>query len=213
MSAVTIFVLLGLAIWWYKPLRVLVIQRTNRTVKVLLVLFPALFIGRAVYSFLNGEPDTQWFIVAGTVAGLLAVWGALVWLGNWLEKRRPTKVQGPDFAALARLPGVPRMPQAAQVLADPQVQRAAAAAAQAAAPHVQRAARALAQVDTGSLATAAGRSTGRLYARLRRSFRDGAGGVPKGSTPPPAAAPATPVAPPASPPATARMAPAPQARA
>ena len=199
MNALTIIAGLVLALWWYKPLRVFLVQRTNRTVKVLLILFPALFIGRAIYGVFNGDVDTQWLIVAATVFGLLLLWAFLVWLGNWLERRRPTQVQGPDFAALAKLPGMPRIPggaqQAAQVLANPELQRAAQMAAphlqraaQAAAPQLQRAARAAAEAaagfDTGDLAGSAGRTTGRLYAKLRKNFKEGS--ATSGTAPTPA---------------------------
>ena len=107
MSSLTLFVLVAIAIWSYKPLRMFLIQRTNRTVKVLLVVFPLLFLGRVGYNLYSGQNDD--FIASILlVGGLLLIWGALVWIGNVLEKRKPTKAQAPDLAVLSRLPGMPR---------------------------------------------------------------------------------------------------------
>ena len=237
-SAFTLIAICALAVWWYKPLRVFLIQRTNRTVKVLLIVFPALVAGRLALRFYNGTQD-QSDIVLVTVGLLLLLWLVLMALGNWLERRRPTQARPPDFAALAKLPGMPRVAQvpglaatalgaaraasastpaasagpgtgpsgqpAAATLAGlsgipgvtrpvnvTDVQRAAELAqtaaphvqraAQAAAPHVQRAARATvttvtqatADFDTKDVAGSVGRSTGRLYAKLRKSLKEGA---------------------------------------
>src|SRR5438105_567417 len=109
-SALTLFVVLGLVIWWYKPLRQFLIERTNRTVKVLLVLLPALFIARVAYGLYQGERDES-LIAGAIIIVLVALWGCLVWLSHSLEKRRPTQAQSPDWAALSRLPGMPRLPQ------------------------------------------------------------------------------------------------------
>ncbi|HEX2037431.1 MAG TPA: hypothetical protein VHS99_24895, partial [Chloroflexota bacterium] len=132
MNTLTIILLLGLLLWWYKPLRDFLVQRTNRTVKVLLVVFPLLFIGRLAHRIYTGQQD-QWDVVTLTVGLLLLLWVALVWLTSWLERRRPTKVRAPDLATLSKIPGVPRIPGAAQqVAASPEVRRAAGAAYQAA---------------------------------------------------------------------------------
>ncbi len=203
-NGLTFFVILGLVVWWYKPLRQFLIQRTNRTVKVLLVVFPALFIGRVAYGLYNGERDES-LIAAAIVIVLLALWGSLVWLSHFLEKRRPSQAQAPDWATISRLPGMPRLPQvpgvtgaggvsgipsmpglsvtpanvqrAAEIAqtAAPQVQRAV----QVAAPHVQKAARtavqaaaeATADFDRSDVAGSLGRSSGRLYAKLRRAAK------------------------------------------
>src|SRR5438874_11317292 len=109
-NALTFFVILGLVIWWHKPLRQFLIQRTNRTVKVLLVVLPALFIGRVVYGLYKGERDES-LVAAAIVIVLLVLWGSLIWLSHYLERRRPTQAQGPDWAAISRLPGMPRVPQ------------------------------------------------------------------------------------------------------
>src|ERR671931_2274369 len=95
-SGLTLLIILGLAIWWYKPLRVFIVQRTNRTVKVLLVVLPILVVGRIAWGLYHGDRD-EWTIAALLLVVLLGVWLGLVWLGNWLEKRRPTKAQGPDL--------------------------------------------------------------------------------------------------------------------
>ena len=256
-SGLTLVIILGVAIWWYKPLRVFIVQRTNRTVKVLLVVLPLLMLGRIGWGLYHGDRD-EWLIAALLVVLLSALWLGLVWLGNWLEKRRPTQAQGPDLTVLANLPGMPRVAQLAgaamkasqrgadtngaaraptaaparaagpaiaatpstpstlasrpgagtsplSTLADirgipgvtrpmnvTDVQRAAELAqvaaphvqraAQAAAPHVQRAAQAAVQAtaqatadfDRKDVARSLGRSSGRLYAKLRKSFKDGA---------------------------------------
>jgi hypothetical protein len=186
MSGLTVLVLLAIAIWWYKPLREFLIQRTNRAVKVLLVVFPLLFLFRLGYGIYKGETD-DWFVVSLTVTALVLLWAGLVWLGNWLERRRPTKVRPPDLAALSKLPGMPRLPSVPVTETD--IQRAAQAA-QMAAPHVQRAAqvlaRAAADVDTRDLAGSIGRTSGRLVAHLRKSMRS-AGTAPPGHTPAPRA--------------------------
>src|SRR5919108_452912 len=130
MNWLTLVVIAVLVLWWVKPLREFLIQRTNRTVKVLLVVFPTLFLARLAYAVYNGEQG-DWLIGLLTVSILLLLWLALVWLGNMLERRRPTQARAPDLAALSRLPGVPRLPQVP--VASPEVRRAAQAAAQAAA--------------------------------------------------------------------------------
>jgi hypothetical protein len=206
-NGLTFFVILGLAVWWYKPLRQFLVQRTNRTVKVLLVVLPALFIGRVAYGLYNGERDES-LIAAAIVIALLALWGGLIWLSHNLERRRPTQAQAPDWATISRLPGMPRLPQvpgvtgagsvpglpgmpglsvtpanvqrAAEIAqtAAPQVQRAL----QVAGPHVQRAARtavqaaaeASADFDRSDVAGSLGRSSGRLYAKLRRAAKTSA---------------------------------------
>ena len=192
-NGLTLFVIAGLVIWWYKPLRQFIIQRTNRTVKVLLVVLPLLFIGRVVYGVYNGERDES-LVAAAIVLVLVALWGALVWLSHYLERRHPTQPQSPDWAAISRLPGMPRLPQVPGVpgaagtlgangspVTPEHVQRATQLA-QTAAPHVQRAARtavraaaeAAADFDSKDVGGSLGRSSGRLYAKLRRSLRESA---------------------------------------
>jgi hypothetical protein len=192
-NGLTLFVAAGLIIWWYKPLRQFLIQRTNRTVKVLLVVFPLLFIGRVVFGLYNGERDES-LVAAAIVIVLVALWGALVWLSHYLERRHPTQAQGPDWAAISRLPGMPRVPQVpgASGLAGipgtnglsvtPENVQRATQLAQAASPHVQRAARTAVQTaaevtadfDSKDVPGSLGRSSGRLYAKLRRSLRESA---------------------------------------
>ena len=206
-NSLTLFVVVGLVVWWYKPLRQFLIERTNRSVKVLLVVLPALFIGRVAFGLYNGERDES-LIAAAIVLVLVVLWGSLVWLSQSLERRRPTQAQGPDWAAISRLPGMPRVPQVPGVTAPAgipgmpampglsatpaNVQRAATMAqtaapqlqraAQVAAPHVQRAARTAVQTavevtadfDRSDVPASLGRSSGRLYARLRRSARTSA---------------------------------------
>ncbi|MBI3973747.1 MAG: hypothetical protein HY332_20925 [Chloroflexi bacterium] len=157
MSWLTILTLLVLAIWWFKPLRDFLVQRTNRVVKVLLVVFPAIFLFRLGYGIYTGTLD-EWEIVSVTVIGLLLLWGGLVWLGNFLERRRPTKSRPPDLAMLSKLPGMPRLPAAAT---SPEAQRAARMAAEAAS-----------RVDWDDVAASAGRASGRLFAKLRRSLKE-----------------------------------------
>ncbi|MGH2352951.1 MAG: hypothetical protein ACRDJN_15180 [Chloroflexota bacterium] len=159
MNTLTILVLLALLIWWYKPLRVFLIERTNRTVKVLLVVFPLLFLGRLAYRVYTGEQD-DWDVVTLTVGVLLLLWVALVWLTNWLERRRPTKARAPDLATISKLPGMPRIPGIAQqAAASPEVRRAARAAVEAAS-----------RTDWDNVAVGVGRTSGRLFARLKKSI-------------------------------------------
>lgn len=173
MNTLTLIVLAVLLLWWYKPLRVFLVQRTNRTVKVLLVVFPLLFIARLGYGVYTGQQD-DWFVAVLTVTALIGVWLALVWLGNWLERRRPTKQRGPDLQTLqtlSRLPGMPRVPAA---VSNPEVQRAAKAAVSN--PQVQRAAKAAAQaasqIDLGDVAGSLGRTSGRWAARLKKKMAE-----------------------------------------
>lgn len=175
MNTLTLIVLAAMVIWMYKPLRVFLVQRTNRTVKVLLVVMPVLAIGRTIHTVQTGQQDD--FVTSLLlVGGLLALWGGLVWLGNVLEKRKPTKVQAPDLAMISRLPGMPRPPAA---LSTPQAQQAARTAYDVArSPEVQRAARAVAQaaietasqIDRKDVAGSLGRAGGRWAARLKRSM-------------------------------------------
>jgi hypothetical protein len=155
MNSLTILVAIGVLIWWYKPLRVYLVERTNLTVKVLLVIIPLFIVGRVAFRYFSGEEDGV-DVVTLTVLGLIALWLALVGLGNWLEKRRPTKVKSPDLRMLSKLPGVPRVPAA---VTSPEMQRAARAAADAAA-----------RVDWDNVASSVGRTSGRWAARLRKSM-------------------------------------------
>ena len=179
MNSLTLIVLLGVAIWAYKPLRVFLVERTNRTVKILLVVLPLFFAGRAIYTVYRGEQDD---LVSALllVGALLAAWLGLVWLGNTLEKRKPTQVRPPDLAMLSRMPGMPKLPA---VVTNPQTQRAAEGLYAAASnPEVQRAARviasrtgqamvsAAAQIDTKDVAGSLGRAGGKWAARLKRSM-------------------------------------------
>ena len=133
MSVLTLVVLAALVVWWYKPLRVFLIQRTNRTVKILLIVFPLFYVLRLGWRFYSGEQDDL-DVVTLTVVALLLAWLFLVWLTSFLERRRPTRVQGPDLATLAKLPGMPRVPGAAQqVMQSPEARQAVRAAATAAA--------------------------------------------------------------------------------
>ncbi|MGI8423047.1 MAG: hypothetical protein ACR2NO_02845, partial [Chloroflexota bacterium] len=136
MNTLTLIVLAAVALWMYKPLRVFLVQRTNRTVKILLVVMPLLAVGRTVYNVSSGQQDDLITSLA-LVGALVALWLGLVWLGNVLEKRKPTKVQAPDLAMISLLPGMPRAPAA---LTTPQAQHAARGAYAAARnPEVQRA--------------------------------------------------------------------------
>src|SRR5919109_341422 len=121
MNWLTLIVLAVLAVWWIKPLRDFLVQRTNRTVKVLLILLPALSLARIGYGIYKGEQD-DWFLALLLVSVLLLLWLGLVWLGNTLERRRPTQARPPDLATLSRLPGMPRIPAA---VTSPEVQDAA----------------------------------------------------------------------------------------
>jgi hypothetical protein len=212
MNVLTIVVLLAIVVWWYKPLRVYLVQRTNRTVKVLLIVFPLLYAGRLAWRFYTGEQDDL-DVVTITVFSLLIAWAFLVWLTSFLERRRPTRAQAPDLATLAKLPGMPRIPgPAQQVMQSPEARQA-----------VQAAAAAAANADWGNVAEGVGRSSGRLFARLKKGMAEANSTGAPGATPPapapappaPAgAAPAAPEGPPAEPepaPAPAPTAPKPRA--
>jgi len=181
MTTVTLIVLAAILLWTYRPLREFMIQRTNRTVKVLLVVFPLLLIGKTILSIRSGQQED---LLASLllVAILVALWLGLIWLGNVAEKRKPTRVRAPDLAMLSRMPGVPRLPG---VVSSPEAQRIAQAAYNAAAdPEVQRVARAAgqrvlrvaaetaAQVDTKDIAGSLGRVGGRWAARLKRRMAE-----------------------------------------
>src|SRR5215207_6332582 len=178
MNTLTILVLAVLLLWWYKPLRVFLIQRTNRTVKDLLIVLPLLYVGRLLWRFYSGDQDDV-DVVTITVGALLVAWVFLVWLTSWLERRRTTKVQAPDLAALARLPGMPRVPggtkQVQQLIESPEVRQAARAAASAAA-----------RVDWDNVAVGVGRGSGRLFAKLKKGLSAGGQSGTKRPAPPPA---------------------------
>jgi len=57
MNVFTIVMLAGMALWWVPPLRRFVVERTNRTVKVLLVLLPVMYAANLFYSFFWGQRD------------------------------------------------------------------------------------------------------------------------------------------------------------
>jgi hypothetical protein len=173
MNTLTILVLLAVLVWWYKPLRTYLIQRTNRTVKILLIVLPAIYGLRLAHRFYTGAQDNL-DIVTITVLGLLVAWVLLVWLTTWLERRRPTKARAPDLATLSRLPGMPRIPGAAQQLASsPEARRA-----------VQAAAEAAGRVDWQNVAVDVGRTSGRLFARLKKSMASDSPGGDKRPVPP-----------------------------
>ena len=177
MNALTIVVLLAIVVWWYKPLRVYLVQRTNRTVKVLLIVFPLLYAGRLAWRFYTGEQDDL-DVVTITVFALLIAWAFLVWLTSFLERRRPTKVQAPDLATLAKLPGMPRIPgPAQQVMQSPEARQAVQAAAR------RRRTRTGATSPRG-WGAAAGASSPASRRAWRRATASGAAGAP----PPPAPA-------------------------
>ena len=241
MNVFTIVMLAGMALWWVPPLRRLVVERTNRTVKVLLVLLPVMYAANLFYSFFWGQRDES-TTVGFTVLALLIVWGGLIAVGNWMERRNAAPPLAPSLGSMTRFPGMPRqmgelgratvakaardaavtdaatraadvavnvgIPAAIRMVgmvgmvspiagrlaqaAAPSAIRAAQAAtpgmvraAQAAAPGMIKAAqgvapgaadsvsgavRAVRNVDTGSVAMAAGRASGRLFARARRSI-------------------------------------------
>ncbi|MEY4406267.1 MAG: hypothetical protein EBQ56_07095 [Proteobacteria bacterium] len=238
MNVFTIVMLAGMALWWVPPLRRLVVERTNRTVKVLLVLLPVMYAANLIYSFFWGQRDES-TTVGFTVLALLIVWGGLIAVGNWMERRHAAPPLAPSLGSMTRFPGMPRqmgelgratvakaardaavtdaatraadvavnvgIPAAVRMVgmvsplagriaqaAAPSAIRAAQAAtpgmvraAQAAAPGMIKAAqgvapgaadsvsgavRAVRNVDTGSVAMAAGRASGRLFARARRSI-------------------------------------------
>ena len=176
MNSLTILALLVLAIWWYKPLRVFLVQRTNRSVKVLLIVMPALFVARVGYNVYRGEQDDLLSSMMVLVL-MVALWVGLVWLGNTLERRRPTKSRGPDLQTLqtlSRLPGMPRIPAAAT---NPEVHRVARAAAGAAS-----------KVDWGDVAGSVGRTSGKWAARLKKSMASN-DTTPRRTAPPAAPAP------------------------
>lgn len=175
MHLLTIVALVAFALWWFKPLRVFLVERTNRTVKVLLIAFPIYLVGHVAYNFLNGDGDAQTLITAGLVAVLVGLWLGLMWLGNWLEKRNPTQAQGPDLKTLqqfSKLPGVPKVPAMPSAVTNPDVQRAARAAVTN--PGVQRAvrevARTAAQVDVHDAAGSIGRISGRWVGKMKKSM-------------------------------------------
>jgi|GEM_PF-3041747 len=189
MNTLTLCVLLGVAIWWYKPLRRYLIQRTNRLVKALLIAFPVAFLLRLVYGLRTGEADERTVILAVTVTALTLVWLGLMWFTSWLERRRPAPDRPVDWSALGRLPGVPRIPGVTARLPgvtgvpgaslDPAQVRQVQRAAEAASPIVQEtfrgaarlAGRTLAKVEKDGIGATTGRVTGRLVARMRKSLR------------------------------------------
>ena len=96
MNVFTIVMLAGMALWWVPPLRRLVVERTNRTVKVLLVLLPVMYAANLFYSFFWGQRDES-TTVGFTVLALLVVWGGLIAVGNWMERRHAAPPLAPSL--------------------------------------------------------------------------------------------------------------------
>ncbi|NDF52651.1 MAG: hypothetical protein EB145_00510 [Proteobacteria bacterium] len=107
MNVFTIVMLAGMALWWVPPLRRLVVERTNRTVKVLLVLLPVMYAANLIYSFFWGQRDES-TTVGFTVLALLIVWGGLIAVGNWMERRHAAPPLAPSLGSMTRFPGMPR---------------------------------------------------------------------------------------------------------
>ncbi|NCA14118.1 MAG: hypothetical protein EBS89_08305, partial [Proteobacteria bacterium] len=57
MNLFSLFIIAGMILWLVKPLRVIVAQRTNRTVKALLVAFPVAYALTLGYRFFWGDRE------------------------------------------------------------------------------------------------------------------------------------------------------------
>jgi hypothetical protein len=106
MNLFSFFIVAGMVLWLVKPLRVLVAQRTNLTVKALLVAFPVAYALTLGYRFFWGDRDDS-VVVGFTVLALLIAWGVLIGVGTFLERRNalPRRVEplGPN----TYVPGMP----------------------------------------------------------------------------------------------------------
>ena len=106
MNLFSIFIVAGMLLWLVKPLRTVVVQRTNRTVKALLVAFPVAYAATLTYRFFWGDRDDA-VIVGFTVLALLAAWAALVVVGTFLERRAATPRRVEPFGPGSYVPGMP----------------------------------------------------------------------------------------------------------
>ena len=106
MNLFSFFIIAGMVLWLVKPLRVIVAQRTNLTVKALLVAFPVAYALTLGYRFFWGDRDDS-VVVGFTVLALLVAWAILIGVGTVLERRNaaPQRVEplGPD----TYVPGMP----------------------------------------------------------------------------------------------------------
>jgi hypothetical protein len=59
------------------------------------------------YSFFWGQRDES-TTVGFTVLALLIVWGGLIAVGNWMERRHAAAPLAPSLGSVTRFPGMPR---------------------------------------------------------------------------------------------------------
>lgn len=106
MNLFSLFIVAGMILWLVKPLRVVVVQRTNRTVKALLVAFPVSYAGTLTYRFFWGNRDDS-VIVGFTVLALLIAWVALIVVGNVLGRKAAAPPTAAPFGPGMHVPGMP----------------------------------------------------------------------------------------------------------
>jgi hypothetical protein len=142
MNLFSFFILAGMVLWLVKPLRVIVAQRTNLTVKALLVAFPIAYALTLGYRFFWGDRDDT-VVVGFTVLALLVAWVALIGIGTLLERRQAVPRRVEPLGADTYIPGMPtRMGELGAARAAE-----ASRAAQSRATAEQAAARATAAID------------------------------------------------------------------
>lgn len=106
MNLFSFFIIAGMILWLVKPLRVIVAQRTNLTVKALLIAFPVAYALTLGYRFFWGDRDDS-VVVGFTVLALLIAWGALIGVGTVLERRHATPRQVAPLGPETYVPGMP----------------------------------------------------------------------------------------------------------
>ena len=106
MNLFSLFIIAGMILWLVKPLRVIVAQRTNRTVKALLVAFPVAYALTLGYRFFWGDRDDS-VVVGFTVLALLVAWGVLIGVGTVLERRAASPRMVAPLGPGTHVPGMP----------------------------------------------------------------------------------------------------------
>jgi hypothetical protein len=157
MNLFSLFIIAGMILWLVKPLRVIVAQRTNRTVKALLVAFPVAYALTLGYRFFWGDRDDS-VVVGFTVLALLVAWGVLIGVGTVLERRAASPRMVAPLGPGTHVPGMPtRMGELGAARA---AEASRAAQSRASAEH-RRHRRRLADRDSRHLCRIAGRRQAR----------------------------------------------------
>jgi hypothetical protein len=106
MNLFSLLIIAGMALWLVKPLRVIVVRRTNLTVKALLIAFPVAYALTLGYRFFWGDRDDS-VVVGFTVLALLIAWGILIGIGTVLERHNAVPLKVAPLGPETYIPGMP----------------------------------------------------------------------------------------------------------